>query len=532
MRTLATIAIALGFFGTACGEAAPVAPPPAVPTPAPAPTAEAPVDPLGPRPVPAPAPAYLPPAPTVYTTANGMTVWLLERHTLPIVAVTVTIPTGGASDPKGQAGLARGAADMLDEGAGKRGALDYAKAVDDLGARISAGASIDRSFVQLDVTKRGFSAGMQLLGDAVVRPRFEAKEWKRVHDLWMNSLKQRASEPRDVARVVEMVTLYGADHPYGHPVDGTLSTVPKVTLDGAKKFRDAAWRPDRATVVVVGDVTKGELDAQLDAAFGAWKAPKAAPMPIVTPPAPAVDSGGAQKTKIVMVDRKESSQAVVALVRPGIAESDPREPALERVNIALGGSFDSRLMQDLREKHGWTYGVGSSIVAMRGVGSIIAGGSFVTDKTADALKEMYVDVDAFAQSGITDEEAAKTQLQMRADLVDEYQTIEHVSLALAHDAALGLGPDWEAKAAAIADQADAHTLNTLAQTFYDRAGATVVIVGSRAKLEGPLNDAGLGPIVFVDAEGHPVTAPVANGTAASSPKAVAPHTPVAPTKVY
>jgi predicted Zn-dependent peptidase len=220
---------------------------------------------------------------------------------------------------------------------------------------------------------------------------------------------------------------------------------------------------------------------------------------------------------------------VVALVRPGIAERDPREPALERVNIALGGSFDSRLMQDLREKHGWTYGVGSSVVAMRGVGSIIAGGSFVTDKTADALKQMYADVDDFARNGVTDDEAAKTQLQTRADLVDQYQTIEHVSLALAHDAALGLGPDWEAKAAAVADQADVKTLNTLAAAFYDRTGSTVIIVGSRAKLEGALNDAGLGPIQFVDAEGHPADA---KPIAASSPAPVAPHTPVAPTKVY
>jgi len=529
VRTLATLAIAL--FVAACGEAAPVAPLPVVPAPpAPAPTASEPVDPLGPRPVPTLAPAFQPPAPTVYTTANGMTVWLLERHALPIVAVTVTVPTGAASDPKGEAGLARGAADMLDEGAGKRGALEFAKAIDDLGARISSAASIDRSYVQLDITKRGFGAGMQLLGDAVVRPRFEPKEWKRVHDLWMNSLKQRQSEPRDVARVVEMVTLYGADHPYGHPVDGTLSTVPKVTLDAAKKFRDAAWRPDRAIVVVVGDVTKSELDAQLDAVFGAWKAPKSAPPPIVTPPPPTVaDNGGATKTKIVMVDRKDASQAVVALVRPGIADSDPREPALERVNIVLGGSFGSRLMQDLREKHGWTYGAGSAVQAMRGVGTILAGGSFVTDKTADALKAMFVDVDDFARNGITDDEAAKTQLQTRADLVDAYQTIEHVSLSLSHDAALGLGPDWAAKAAVIADQADVHTLNTLAATFYDRAGATVVIVGSRAKLEGPLTDAGLGPIEFVDAEGHPV---VAKGTAAESPKAVAPRTAVPPTKVF
>jgi predicted Zn-dependent peptidase len=401
---------------------------------------------------------------------------------------------------------------MLDEGAGKLGAIEYAKAVDGLGAQIESVAGVDRSYVELTVTKHGFAGGAQLLADAIVRPRFEAKEWKRVHDLWMNGLKQRQSEPREVARVVEMATLYGAAHPYGHPVDGLLSTAPSVTLDAAKKFHDAAWRPDRAIVVVVGDVTKGELDAQLDAAFGAWKAPKSAPMPIVAPPPP--PASASDKPRIVMVDREDAPQAVVAFLRPGVSAGDPRDPTLERVNVALGGSFTSRLNHDLREKHGWTYGVRSAVQGMRGVGPVVASASFVSDKTAEALKAMLADIDDFGRSGVTDEEAEKTRLQTRADVVDEYETVEHTCLALARDAALGLGPDWEAKAAALADQADRQALNTVAAAFYNQAGATVVIVGSRAKLEGPLTQAGFGPIAFVDAEGRPAAvgkAPAANG---------------------
>jgi predicted Zn-dependent peptidase len=134
---------------------------------------------------------------------------------------------------------------------------------------------------------------------------------------------------------------------------------------------------------------------------------------------------------------------------------------------------------------------------------MVAGGSFVTDKTAEALKGMLADIDDFARGGITEEEAEKTRLQTRADVVDQYETIEHACVALAHDASLGLAPDWEAKSAALADQADRQTLNGLAATFFDRAGARVVIVGSRAKLEGPLTQAGFGSIDFVDEEGKP-----------------------------
>ena len=131
-----------------------------------------------------------------------------------------------------------------------------------------------------------FAEGMQLLGDAVIRPRWEPAEWKRLHDLWLNDLKERASDPDAVAFVVAPVVLYGADHPYGHPTDGLVSSAPRVQLAEAKRFWAQAWRPDRATIVVVGDVTKGELDTQLEGAFGAWRAPAGPPLPIVTPPPP------------------------------------------------------------------------------------------------------------------------------------------------------------------------------------------------------------------------------------------------------
>jgi zinc protease len=465
----------------------------------------APADPLGPAPPVAQAPPFQPPAPVVYTAANGMTVWLLERHALPLVAVTVAIPTGSSSDPEGKAGLAYQSARILREGAGKRGALELARAVDDLGASLDSSAGLDVTRVGLEVVKRNFAAGLQLLGDVVVRPRLDPVEWKRLHDLWLNELMERGSEPEAVASVVEGAVVYGTQHPYGHPVDGFASTAPKVDLADAKRFIGQAWRPDRATVVVAGDVTRAELDAQLDAAFGGWKAPASAPLPIVTPAAPVADAGaGASngaKPKVVFVDRADAPQAVVKLVRPSLDASDPRYPPLYRANIAIGGSFTSRLMQDLREAHGWTYGAKSIVTASRGIGVLSAGGAFVTEKSVDALNQLLVDLDAFARDGLTEEETTKTRLRARSEIVDDYQTVAAISFALAHDAALGLGPEYEAKASSLSDDATRSDLSKLAATFYGQTGATVIVVGPRATLEGQLVRAGYGPIEYRDAEG-------------------------------
>ncbi len=454
-------------------------------------------DPLGPRPtLAAPAP-FKPATPTVYTTASGLTVWLLERHALPMVAVTVSIPTGASSDPKGMAGLASVTANMLDEGAGKLGAIDLARAVDQLGASLSTLAGTDMSLVQLTVLKRNFAPAMGLLGDVVARPRFDAAEWKRVHELWMNDLKERASDPEEVSEVVSTAAFFGPAHPYGHPASGFVSTAAKVQLADAKKFYGAAWRPDRATVVVVGDVAKGELDPQLEAAFGTWKKPAGEPLPLVAPPAPS-DA----RPRVILVDRADAAQSVISMTRAGVAASDPAAPPLTRLNITFGGAFTSRLTQDLREAHGWTYSPHSYVRAARGVGSLGASAAVVTDKTADALKALLADTDTYARGGLTDEEVSSTLLQARADVVEEFESVRATAVRLARNAALGLGADYEPRASALRDGADKAALNKLAATYYDRKNATVVIVGPRAKLEGPLGEAGFTNIELRDTDGN------------------------------
>ena len=459
--------------------------------------AAAPDDPLGGKPEVTMPPPFTPPAPVVYTSANGMTVWLLERHELPIIALTLAIPTGSASDPADKAGLAFATATMLDEGAGKLGALDLARAAETLGASLRTGASADFSYAQLTVLKSNFAPASALLGDVVVRPTFPAVEWKRVKDLWLNDLKQRASEPEEVAGVVELAVLYGATHPYGHPTEGLLASAAKIELPDVARFYKDAWRPDRAVLVAVGDVTRAELDERIGAALGGWKAPATPPPPVVTPAAPA-----GPWPRIVLVDRPDAPQSVLALVRPGVAAGDGDAPPLGRVNVALGGSFTSRLNQDLREEHGWSYGAHSRLTLTRGPGSIVASAAVHTEKTGEALKALLADVDGYARGGMTDEEVVKTRLQARSELVEMLQTVDGAALRLARDAALGLGADYEAKASVRRDTAKKDELDKLAGRFFDTKQAIVVIVGPREKLEGPLAALGFTALELRDAEGN------------------------------
>ncbi len=459
----------------------------------------APADALGPKPEVLLPPPYIPPAPVVYTSTNGLTVWLVERHGLPVVSFTMVIPNGSANDPKGAGGLAFATAGMLDEGAGKLGAIELAKAVDTLGATVRTAASLDFSSASLTVLKRNLTPAFALFGDVVARPRFDANEWKRVHDLWQNDLKARASEPDAVSAVVSLAALYGSEHPYGHPTDGTVASSAKVQLKDVKSFYASAWRPERATLVVVGDINRAELEPLLLSSFTTWKPSPTAPPPppIVTPPPPP-----GPLPRVVMVDRPDAPQSVLAFVKLGVAASDQQAPPLARVNGALGGSFTSRLNQDLREEHGWSYGARSRLTFSRGPGSLVASAAVYTEKTGEALQAMLADIADYSKTGPTVEETQKTRLQSRSELVEMFEQVDTSALRLARNAALGLGPEFEAKASVRRDTATREELAKLAGTVFSPANSVLVIVGPRAKLAPVLSKLGFPAPEMRDAEGE------------------------------
>jgi predicted Zn-dependent peptidase len=428
-----------------------------------------------------------------------MTIWLLERHDVPMVSCDLTVPAGASSDPQGKGGLAYATSRMLFEGAGKRGSIELAQAVDQLGASITTDANADASFVSLTVLRRNLEAAFAIFGDVVARPRFDPAEYKRTKDLWLNELAERQKDPDATARVVYRAVLFGPDNPYGHAWDGTVGSARSIQIDEVKRFYAAAWRPDRATLVCVGDLTDKDLTPIAASAFGSWKAPNT---PAPAPVAPMAPAG--PWPRLVLVDRPDAPQAVIAALRPGLAASDPKEPALWRVNDAIGGSFTSRLNQDLREKHGYTYGARSRFSISRGVGQVVSWANVVTAKTGDALQAMLADLGAFADGGMTEDEVDRTRSQARGELVGTYQSDEGIAGHLAADASLGLPVDWAARSATMRDEATKPALDALAKEFYDPKTAIVVVVGPRATLEPMLAGAGLPPAQMVDADGRPV----------------------------
>lgn len=483
-----------------CGGAPP---PPAAAKPSRIVAPAASVDPLGPRPPLAAPKAFAPTPPEVFQTAGGLTVWLVARTGLPLVSAALVVPAGSASDPKGKEGLASVTADMLDEAAGKRTALELSSAVADLGASLATGASTDGSFVALSVLKKNFEPAFALLSDVVARPRFDAGDFRRVAELWKNDLRQRAEDPARVSAVVTRAVVFGAGSPYAHPPEGLLASTAHVDLPAITSFYSQHWRPERAVLVIVGEVTRAEVTRAVEQGLGSWRPRGRAAVAAVAmlPPAPA-------RPKLVLVDRPGAPQSVVAVARDGVAAEDPSAPLLDLINVALGGSFTSRLNQNLREEHGYTYGARSAFVEARRGGSFVARAAVSTPVTGAALKELLGELGTMAAEGLRPGELEKARAQARSELVRAYETINGLSRHLAGLAMVGLPASFDATAALKREAATLPELAALAPRV-DPRPATVIVVGPRAEVLEQLAPLQLGEPALWDAEGQPIAKPPA-----------------------
>jgi predicted Zn-dependent peptidase len=498
----------VALLSSGCGSASKVPPPPAPPPVASpvTPQASAATDPLGPRPVPQAPVAYVPPEPRVLEGPGRSKVWLLERHNLPLVTAAVVVPYGSALEPAEQGGLAFAAADMLDEGAGDRDALAFSQAVNDLGAHLASSADRDASVVSLQVLAGKLEQALALMADAITRPRHDPKDWTRVQALWVNALKNRAHDPDEVARVATPALFYG-DHPYAHPPEGTLTSAQHVALGDIASWHKRIWRPDVATFIVVGDVTADKVTSLLAKSFTGWKTPTTLPVPPSVEPYLVRPKG----VRTFVVDRADAPQVVMSFASAGPRAGDGVFARLGMLNIGLGGSFTSRLNQNLREDHGWTYGARSRFTAQRGAGMFVVRAAIKSDAISPALREARKEVDRMAKEGLADAEVDKLRALVNGDALESYATVHGTSASLATNASLGLASDQDVKDLASQRSATAKDLSALAAKYLDLSSGLVVLVGPKDLAVKALSDNGLPSPEFVDGDGKPLGGRVSGG---------------------
>jgi predicted Zn-dependent peptidase len=447
--------------------------------------------------------AHAPPAPEIFRLSSGVEVRFVRQPGSGLFAAHLLLKGGARVVPAAKAGLAPVLASLLTSGAAGRSAPQYADAVRSLGAEVEATAG--RAF--LDVAVKGLAANvdptLDLFADAVLRPNLAAADLERERALARARLEARPSEPNLVAPVVAAAALYPADDPRARPVDGYAATVQAITLDDVRRLAPRVLDPRGAVLVVAGDLEPAALRAKLEARLGAWRG-TGAPAPAALPPV--TEAPG----RLLLVDRPGAPQTLLYAVRPVAPAGEPERAVRKVVNVALGGSFTSRLNQNLREKHGYTYGAVSRYVTEGGDCLFLARAAVQTEVTGPALLELRRELDGLAAGGLGADEVAKARETARSGLIQELETTAGLAAVLAADVREGRGAD--------ALQVEAITLPGVDQARADAqarggpyrfAGFTVVLVGDAKAIRAQLAQAGFPAPTQVDPDGRPVAGPSA-----------------------
>lgn len=359
-----------------------------------------------PPPIAEPSP-FRPPAPTTHVLSNGVVVWLVQRHDLPLVSLRLLFFGGSASDPADKPGLATLTDEVMVHGAGDRDAAAYAAFAEqqaiDLGILTSASSSVLYAEAHADK----LPTALDLLADAALRPQLSQADLDRVRAIQLGDLQQDLDDPRAVAPWISARLYYGPGHPYAHPDIGTPEGLAAISVDDMRASWQERFTAARAHFIVVGAVDAETLTALLEERFGTL--PAGTPPPVLPPPA-GVQGG----PRLVLVDNPGATQSALRVVLPGWSAHDPALPAGDLAAMVIGGIFTSRLNRLMREEKGYTYGARATANPGAEFGTIVASSSVEKDATAEALTDMLATIVA---TDFTDEELAKAQSANRTGLI-------------------------------------------------------------------------------------------------------------------
>jgi zinc protease len=441
-----------------------------------------------------PLPLLSTPQPVRFRLSCGVEVLAIHRDAAPIVAMNLVLRTGANRDPVGRAGLSSLTAEMLDEGAGDRNALEISEATERLGADLWVGAGRDGCQLTLQVPASEFVAGLQIAADILLRPRLLATDWERVQHDRLTGLAQRRDQPEAVADLVAAMTLYGPHHPYGRPVDGFESTVGAMSLDDVKLFHQQYWRPNNAILTVSGAFTPGKLEAQLNHAFGKWA-------PVTLPSTP-FDVTYPARPRLVIVDRPGASQSVIRIIGPGTHRFAEDRPTLSMLNVILGGSFTSRLNFTLREVKGYTYGASSNFSAYRYPSAFVARSSVFSKVTAPAVTEFLNEIEKVRVEDATEAEVTKAKASLLDRTAEALSTSAGTAATFSELGLYDLPMDEPARFIRAVEATNAEAIRAVANRYLDTSRLTIVIVGDRAAMEPELLALGLPPPVLRGGDGE------------------------------
>lgn len=441
-------------------------------------------------------PSFGPPQIQQAELSNGMKLYLVENHKLPMVQVKILVNSGWASDPADRPGASSLTAELLNEGTKTRNAIQISEDIQRLGITLGTGSGWDNSAVNLNVLKKNLDPALDLMADIVVNPTFPEEELQRQKQIYLGRIQQESIQPFTVAFKSFLRELYGADHPYAQPYtgSGTRESITAISRDDLVNYYKTNYISNNASAIVVGDITLDDARARLEKAFKKWKAGEVVASRVK-------EAAPREKTKIYMVDKPGAAQSTIIIGNLIGSRNDPDYLATTVVSQILGGGSIARLYLNLRQDKGYTYGAYSFASGRRGQGAFVSYAQVQTDVTDKAIAEFIKEIRGVTgEIPITEIELTESRNNLTMSFPQDFQTLGGVAEQLATIITYGLPLDeWKTYIDQI-NAVDIKRAVEIAQKSLHPDQLVIMVYGDKEKIEPKIRDLNLGEIIFSNAE--------------------------------
>jgi zinc protease len=410
------------------------------------------------------------------------------------------VDSGYAADPSSAPGTASFSQRMLEEGTPTRDSLKIGEELESLSANFGAGANLDWAFVNLNTLTLTMDKALDVYGDLILHPAYPQKEFLRLQQDRLAAIRREKVQPQSMALRVVPQLLYGKGHPYSLPFtgSGTEASVSKLTREDLVKWHDTWFKPNNATLLIVGDTTLAAIKPKLERLFAGWKGgdvPKKNVAQVAQP----------EKNSVYLIDRPGSGQSIIFGAQLAPPRNDPDAIPLQLVNDIFGGNFSSRINMNLREDKHWSYGVFSVMPAARGQRPYLSISPVETDKTKESLSELVREYkDVSGAKPILEKELTDEQSNATLGLPGSFETVQQLAGAYSQILQYGLPEDYFNTFTEKAMSLTPESANAIAKKFIQPDHLVWVVVGDMAKVEKGIRDLNLGEIHKIDADGNAV----------------------------
>ena len=440
------------------------------------------------RPVPGQPRPYEFPATERAVLANGLRVIVTPMPGRELVSATLAVRVGAADEPDAIGGATVLSARSLTEGTEVRDAIALTEAAERLGASIHAEAGWDAGSAGLDVPASRLAPALELLAEVVRRPSFPPAEVDRLRDERLTDLLQAKADPRRRADEAYVAAIYAPSSPYHRPSGGTTETVSALGVPELRRMHAQAFAPDRAALVVAGDVDPSTVVRLAESLFGDWAAT------VAFEARPIDDTGDAAGRFVRVVHRPGAVQTEIRIGHPGMARRHPDFHAVSVMSAILGGLFNSRLNMNLREEKGYTYGAGAGFDLRRARGPFTARAAVNTEATVPAIQEFLNELDRIREAPVTAAELAAARDYLVGVFPLRFETPGPVVGSLAGLFVHELPDDELARYRAAIEAVTVDDVLRVAREHIHPDAAAIVLVGDHDQFGPALEAAGFGPV--------------------------------------